>query len=72
MTNESSIALIAAVALFGMGVFSILGAYEGRIAFDNQPDGMAAQLYASDVGTNAPKQAVLAANIATPGDHTAR
>jgi hypothetical protein len=55
-----------------MGVFSILGAYEGRIAFDNQPDGMAAQLYASDVGTNAPKQAVLAANIATPGDHTAR
>jgi hypothetical protein len=72
MTKDSSISLIAAAALFGMGVLSIASAFHGRVAFDNQPDAMVTQLYASDTGGSDRQDAVLASNVPASGNHVSR
>jgi hypothetical protein len=72
MEKKSIISLIAAAALFGMGTLSIAGAFDGRIAFDNQPDAMVTQLYTPSVGTSDGQGAVLASNVAPSGYHVSR
>lgn len=72
MTKESIVSLIAAAALFGMGTLSIASAFDGRVAFDNQPDAMVTQLYASDLGTNDLQEAMLGARIPLSNYQTQR
>ncbi len=70
--NKSSISLIAGAALFCMGALSIANAFNGRIAFDNQPDAMVTQLYTSDAGANGAQENALASNVAPSGYHVPR
>jgi hypothetical protein len=72
MTKEFGISLIAAAALFGMAMLSIASAADGRIAFDNQPDAMVTQLYATNVGTGDRPADTLASNVRQSGYHVSR
>jgi hypothetical protein len=67
MTNQLSIALIAGAVLCGVAVLSIGGALSGRIAFDDQPDAMVAQLYTSHFGATDQQQAMLSGETAFTG-----
>jgi hypothetical protein len=67
MTKVSSISLIAGAALFGMAALSIVSAFNGRVAFDDQPDAMVTQLYVPNVGTNDVRQQVVASQVSPSG-----
>jgi hypothetical protein len=67
MTKQSSISLIAGAVLCGVAVLSIAAALSGRIAFDDQPDAMVAQLYTSHFGADDQQQAMLSGPAASAG-----
>jgi hypothetical protein len=67
MTNQSSISLIAGAVLCGVALLSIVGALSGRIAFDDQPDAMVAQLYTFHFGATDQQQAMLRGETASTG-----
>ncbi len=72
MIRDTSMSLIAAVVLFGIGVLSIAGAYHGTIAFDNQPDGMVTQIYTFEMGTGGQQDAMLASAAQPTGSQVRR
>jgi hypothetical protein len=63
MMKESGISVIAAAVLSGVALLSIAGAFSGRVAFDDQPDSMVAQLFTAGLVANS----MLASNVSTPG-----
>lgn len=67
MTKASSISLIAGAALFGMALLSIVSAFNGRVAFNDQPDAMVTQLYVPNVGSNGLQQEVVASQVPQSG-----
>ena len=72
MTKESIVSLIAATALFGIGTLSIERAFDGRIAFNDQPDAMVTQLYASDPANTDVQTALLSSSLPPSGYHVSR
>ena len=71
MNKEFCISLIAGAALFCAAMVSIAGAFDGRIAFNEQPDGMVAQLYTSNAGSGDRQEAMLDSKVAPPASNVA-
>jgi hypothetical protein len=72
MTKQWHISLIAGVALWAVGILSIAGALNGRIAFDDQPDALVTQLYTSHPGATDQQQAMLSGQTASTGQSVSR